>query len=88
MNRFEALDMLLRSVEGGSFSAAARQLGLTPAAVSKQVGRLEQALNVQLLRRSTRSLSLTEAGERLMAGVAPGIAQVRAALDAVDPASD
>lgn len=88
MNRFEALDMLLRSVEGGSFSAAARQLGLTPAAVSKQVGRLEQALNVQLLRRSTRQLSLTEAGERLVAGAAPGIAQVRAALASVDPATD
>lgn len=87
MNRYEALDMLLRSAEGGSFSAAAKQLGLTPAAVSKQVGRLERELQVQLLRRSTRSLSLTEAGERLVATAGPGLALVRAALDAVDPAA-
>lgn len=84
MNRFDALDMLLRSVESGSFSAAAKQLGLTPAAVSKQVARLERELKVQLLRRSTRSLSLTEAGERLVAEAGPGLAQVRAALESAD----
>lgn len=84
MNRFDALDMLLRSAEGGSFSAAAKQLGLTPAAISKQVARLERELQVQLLRRSTRSLSLTEAGERLIAEAGPALLQVRAALESVD----
>jgi len=51
-----------RVVEAGSFSAAARQLGLTPSAVSRQVARLEAALHVRLLERSTRKLRLTEAG--------------------------
>ena len=49
-------------VDAGSFSAAARQLGVTPSAVSRQVARLEAALHVRLLERSTRKLRLTEAG--------------------------
>ena len=51
-----------RVVEAGSFSAAARQLGLTPSAVSRQVARLEAALRVRLLERTTRKLRLTDAG--------------------------
>lgn len=51
-----------RVVEAGSFSAAARQLGLTPSAVSRQVARLEAVLRVRLLERTTRKLRLTEAG--------------------------
>lgn len=51
-----------RVVDAGSFSAAARQLGLTPSAVSRQIARLEGVLRVQLLARTTRKLSLTEAG--------------------------
>jgi DNA-binding transcriptional LysR family regulator len=51
-----------RVVDAGSFSAAARQLGLTPSAVSRQVARLEAALHVRLLERSTRKLRLTDAG--------------------------
>ena len=49
-------------VEAGSFSAAARQLGLTPSAVSRQVARLEGVLRVRLLERTTRKLRMTEAG--------------------------
>ncbi|MBK1684406.1 LysR family transcriptional regulator [Rhodoferax fermentans] len=49
-------------VDAGSFSAAARHLGVTPSAVSRQVARLEAALHVRLLERSTRKLRLTEAG--------------------------
>lgn len=51
-----------RVAEVGSFSEAARQLGLTPSAVSRQIARLEGVLRVQLLMRTTRKLSLTEAG--------------------------
>jgi len=52
----------LRVAELGSFSAAARHLGTTPSAVSRQVARLERELGVRLLQRTTRQLRLTEAG--------------------------
>ncbi len=50
-------------VEGGSLAAAARQTGLGPSAVSKLVSRLEQRLGTRLLRRTTRSMTLTDAGQ-------------------------
>ncbi|NVM77176.1 DNA-binding transcriptional LysR family regulator [Duganella sp. SG902] len=59
------LDAFIAAADEGSFSAAARRLGLTPAAVSKSVNRLELRLGVRLFQRSTRSLSLTTDGERL-----------------------
>ncbi|TVR97240.1 MAG: LysR family transcriptional regulator [Rhodospirillales bacterium] len=54
--------VFVRVVEAGGFSAAARQLGLTPSAVSKAVGRIEDRLGVRLFQRTTRSLGLTEEG--------------------------
>jgi DNA-binding transcriptional LysR family regulator len=63
------LDAFIASADDGSFSAAARRLGLTPAAVSKSVNRLELRLGVRLFQRSTRSLALTTDGERLYAQV-------------------
>jgi DNA-binding transcriptional LysR family regulator len=51
-------------VAAGSMSAAARRLGLTPSAVSQIISGLERQFGVTLLRRSTRSIALTEAGER------------------------
>jgi len=53
--------------EAGSFSAAARRLGVTPSAVSRQVQRLERALSVRLIERSTRQLRLSDAGEAVCA---------------------
>ena len=50
-------------VEGGSLAAAARSTGLTPSAVSKLVTRLEDGFGTQLLRRTTRRLTLTDAGQ-------------------------
>ncbi len=52
----------VRVAEVGSFSGAALQLGVTPSAISRQVSRLEKAMGVSLLRRTTRQLRLTEAG--------------------------
>lgn len=52
----------VRVAEAGSFSTAARRQGQTPSAVSRQVARLEKAMGVSLLQRSTRQLRLTEAG--------------------------
>lgn len=59
-----------RVVEAGSFSEAARRLGMSKAAVSQQVKQLERAHEVQLLHRTTRQLSLTEAGSRYYASCA------------------
>lgn len=50
-------------VEGGSLASAARSTGLTPSAVSKLVSRLEEGFGTQLLRRTTRRLTLTDAGQ-------------------------
>lgn len=70
----------VRSAEAGSFSAAARRLGLTPAAVSRNVAQLEANLGVQLFQRSTRRVTLTEAGERFRGNVEPGLESVQAAI--------
>lgn len=85
MDVFNALDMLVRSTEQHSFSGAARQLGLTPAAVSKQIAALERQLGTQLVVRSTRGLALTEAGERLVREAEPGLRQLRSALASANP---
>jgi len=63
------LDAFLAAVDEGSFSAAARRLGLTPAAVSKSVAQLEARLGVRLFQRSTRRLAPTTDGERLYAQI-------------------
>ena len=63
MDRFTALSVFRHAVELGSFAAASRHLGLSPAAVSKNIGELEAHLGVRLLHRTTRRMSLTEAGE-------------------------
>src|SRR3546814_20734034 len=60
--RLDEMEVFAGVVESQGFSAAARQLGLSKSAVSKQVGRLEDRLGVRLLNRTTRRLSLTEAG--------------------------
>jgi len=59
------LDAFVTAADEGSFSAAARRLGLTPAAVSKSVAQFEARLGVRLFQRSTRRLALTAEGERL-----------------------
>lgn len=62
MDRFQAMATFVRVVETGSFSAAARQLGVGQPAVSKTVAQLEEWLQARLLLRSTHGLAPTEAG--------------------------
>jgi len=62
IDRLAAMEIFVRVVDAGSFSAAATQLGVGQPAVSKTVAQLEERLGVRLLVRSTRSLSLTDAG--------------------------
>jgi len=58
----DSYEVFVTVVESGNFAAAAKRLGVTSSAVSKQISRLEKRLGVQLLTRSTRSLSMTESG--------------------------
>ncbi len=64
-NRFEDLRTFVAVVQGRSFVAAALHLGVAKSAVSRRVAELEKRLNSRLLNRSTRALSLTEAGKVL-----------------------
>ncbi|SMF09804.1 DNA-binding transcriptional regulator, LysR family [Tistlia consotensis] len=62
MDNVSEMEVFVRVVQAKSFSEAARSLGLSPSAVSKQIGRLEDRLGARLLNRTTRQLSLTEIG--------------------------
>lgn len=79
MPNLRAIETFVKTVEGGSIAAAARQLGITPAAASQGMARLERELGTRLLTRTTRSMALTEAGERYLAHVQPVLAQLEAA---------
>jgi len=70
----------VQTAEHGSFSAAARVLGLTPAGVSKNVARLEFDLGVRLFHRSTRRLALTESGGRFLQQVDGPLSSLQNAL--------
>jgi DNA-binding transcriptional LysR family regulator len=66
MNRLHEMDVFVKVVAAGSFAQAARALRLSPPAVTRAVSGLEERLGVRLLNRTTRSLSLTEAGQRFL----------------------
>ncbi|MCZ4089127.1 LysR family transcriptional regulator [Sinorhizobium psoraleae] len=76
------ISVFLAVAEARNFRAAAEHLGITRSAVSQTIRRLEDRLGVALFQRTTRSVSLTEAGEQLYQRVAPAIAEVGSALDA------
>jgi DNA-binding transcriptional LysR family regulator len=80
METLITLESFVRSAEAASFSAAARRLGLSPAAVSQNVARLEAKLGVRLFQRSTRGLTLTEPGERFLREVSGGLDALQAAV--------
>jgi DNA-binding transcriptional LysR family regulator len=69
--------------ESGSFTAAADKLGLAKSAVSQRISQLERALGTQLLQRTTRQLTITEAGERFLADCVDLLAQAERAVDRV-----
>ncbi|MCV0396023.1 MAG: LysR family transcriptional regulator [Rhizobiaceae bacterium] len=64
MDQLQAIRIFRHAVERGSFAEAARRTGLSPAAISKNIRELEAHLRVRLINRTTRRMSLTEAGER------------------------
>ncbi|WP_255606665.1 LysR family transcriptional regulator [Asticcacaulis sp. AND118] len=69
--------------DAGSFRLAADRLGVTRSAVSQSMRRLEDHLGISLVSRTTRSFSLTEAGQRFYAEVAPAMAELNAAAEAI-----
>lgn len=79
MDRLGAMAQFVRAVEAGSFSAAARVLGQGQPAISKAVAQLEARLGVRLLNRTTRALTLTDAGRAFYD-------RARTALDAAEEA--
>src|SRR6476659_1135940 len=79
MDRLEGIKIFVRVVESGSFSAVARELGTGQPAISKQVAALEERLGAQLLMRTSRNLSLTEAGRAFYESAVPLISDLEAA---------
>ncbi|ACB96354.1 LysR family transcriptional regulator [Beijerinckia indica] len=73
----------VRTVEAGSFSAAARDLGTTPSAVSKSVARLEKKVGTRLFLRSTRALTLTQEGQIFFDRIAPLLRDLDSSDDAI-----
>ena len=83
MDHLKRMAIFAEVVAAGSMTAAARQLAMSPSAVSQHLRQLEQLLGLALLHRSTRRLSLTEAGERYHAGCAAMVAAARSADQAL-----
>lgn len=83
MSTSTEMTAFVRAVERGGFSQAARELGLTPSAVSKLVTRLEDRLGVRLLNRTTRSLALTPEGEAFLVRSQRILADIAEAEDEV-----
>ena len=80
--------VFVRLAHEGSFTSAARALGISTSSVSKCVGRLEQHLGVRLVERTTRSFALTEAGKTLERHCQRILRAVDAAESAVANCSD
>lgn len=80
METLANLESFVRSAETGGFSAAARRLALSPAAVSRNVAMLERNLGVRLFHRSTRKLTLTEEGERFLLAVEGNLEALQSAI--------
>lgn len=78
----EGVEAFLATARNRSFRRAATELGVTPSAVSQAVRALEARVGVALLFRTTRSVGLTEAGQRFFDRAAPAFEELRAAFDA------
>lgn len=88
METLANLESFLRSAECRSFSEAARRLSVTPAAVSRNVAMLERNLGVRLFHRSTRKLTLTEAGETFRSAIADNLEGLQAAIAGISTGNE
>ena len=83
----DGMAVFVAVAEAKGFRAAGERLGVSGSAVSQSLRRLEERLGVALVRRTTRSVNLTEAGERLYASARPALEDLRAAATAVSEMS-
>lgn len=83
-HEFAELSAFIAIAEERSFRRAATRLNLTPSTLSHSLRALEQRLDVRLLQRTTRAVSLTEAGAALLAEVAPAFTAIATAVDGVN----
>lgn len=83
MDRLQSMRVFERVVDEGGFAAAARALDLAPPAVTRLIDDLEQSLGVRLLNRTTRKLSLTQAGEVYLARIRPLLMELDEAQELV-----
>lgn len=83
MDRLAALTAFAAVIETGSFAAAARRLGRSPSRLSRQIADLEAGLGVRLLHRTTRALTLTEAGQAYHEPIARILAELATADQSV-----
>ena len=83
MDWMQPMRIFVTVVQNGSLSAAGRQLGLSPASVSRHIGALEESLGCRLVNRTSRKLTLTEAGELYYAKVSEILHQIVDANESV-----
>lgn len=83
MDTLEAMRIFVRVADTANFAEAARQLDLAPATVTRAVQALEQRLSTRLFHRSTRSVRLTDDGQRYLDAARPALSELFAAEDAV-----
>lgn len=83
-----ALTVFDHVVRHGTFTAAARALSLSPSSVSRQIAALEEQIGVRLFERTTRTMSLTEAGRRFAAGTKPALEELERAAQRARDAQD
>lgn len=81
LNLLPDLALFVQIVDQGSFSAVARQNGITPSAVSRSVSRLEREMGCKLLQRTTRKLRLSDAGETIYQHAQQMLEAARQAMD-------
>jgi len=87
-NHFSKLSAFVAVAEHRHFSRAAAQLGISPSALTQAIRALEEHLGVRLLNRTTRSVSLTTAGEQLLHHMQPVMGAINDALDAMNSFRD
>ena len=83
-----ALNAVVAIATHRSFRAAATELGISPSALSHAIAGLEKRLGVRLINRTTRSVALSEAGERFLARVSPALREIAGAMEDVNEFRD